>query len=65
MDEGMTVDEGPERVGPQSTLVFNSLDGARGDSGDYTCTGAINTTVTATVYRVKIHSEWAQGESTL
>ncbi len=46
----VTVGDDPVRVGPllyQSTVVFSSLDGAR-DTGEYTCTGRVNSSDPAT-----------------
>ncbi len=56
----VTVREDPVRVRAllyQSTVVFSSLDGAR-DSGEYTCTGRVNSSDPASsAFTVALHSK--------
>ncbi len=53
----------PEMVGPllyQFYVVFASLDGSRGDTGEFACTGRINSSESATsVFTVAVHSKLA------
>ena len=42
----------------QSTLVFNSLDRSRDESGEYTCTASINSSMSSSAYSIEITSTW-------